>query len=821
MIAESDIPRSAFAASLAHLGFPVFPCVPGGKTPATADGFKSASCSIDLVLERWGEIPDANIGISTVGLVVVDVDDVSSEWYLAHRERLSADCGMEALTPRGGRHYYFRQAPDQPVRCSAGKVAPGIDIRADGGYVIAPPSTVNGVKYAWVLDRINRAENLPVVPDWLREMLIKTRPREHADRGGSAAGGNMKLISSEGPIPEGSRNDQLTRIGGKLRRRGAKVGDLIVELKGINASRCVPPLDDNEVEAIARSVGRYPAGHVKGSPSLRLAGEASAGSSAADPVEIVIAPDEHRVVDEAVEALASDEDIFARGGVLVRVVTPIDDPQAAPAIVRLPTATLRERLTRLAQFVREGKDGLKPAHPTGWLVSAVEARADWPQIRPIAGVADAPVLRPDGSVVQTDGYDPETKVVLALRGSFPQVPEFPTLDDAKAAVGVLHDVVSDFRFERPEHRSAFLASVLTIIGRFAFTGPSPLFLVDANIRGAGKGLLCQVASVIGVGRTTPVSGAPSDAEETRKTITAAAICGDRIILFDNVEGKFGDASLDRALTCDRWRDRVLGKSEQVDLPLNPVWLATGNNIVIGADTARRVVHIRLDVLEEKPEERRDFKHPNLLAYVQSERARLYVAGLTILAAYMKAGMPEQAIDPFGSFEGWSRLVRSAVVFAGEVDPCLGRKYLTESADSAFEAISTLISSWREYDPTNEGVIAAHLIAELYASDGLGQSGEPGRRLRAALDGLPGMNPSGKAPTARLLGNCLRRFRRRVVGGVFLDTDKAREASAGKLWRLFDSATDRPLSDGTLGGGTDSDQNADPDGEADGGAAGHT
>lgn len=788
MMSLSDPSPLEAAIALAERGYPVFPCTPGGKAPATADGFKSASCSTELASERWEQNPTANIGIATVGLVVIDVDDPKSAWFAEHGGQLYEQAGGVASTPRGGFHLYFRQWPDQPVRCSAGKIAPGIDVRADGGYVVAPPSTVNGTRYVWLLDKLRRAQDLPLLPDWLNERIIKPRPREHADRGRGSGG--LKISSSEGPIVEGTRNSELTKIAGRLRRRGAQVDDLVNELKQVNGQRCQPPLADVEVESIATSVARYPAGK---SHSLRLTGDDpdSAEDNESDAPEIIIGPDEHRVVDETVDALSRDVDIFSRGGVLVRIVKPGDEPAAIPSIVRLPTATLRERLTKLAQFRRMTQDGPKPAHPTGWLVSAVEARADWPQVRPIAGVADAPILRADGTVANVSGYDAATKVYLELKGTFPSVPDVPTLDDAKAAVAVIYDVVTDFRFEKPEHRSAWLACVLTAIARFAFSGPTPLFLVDANIRGAGKGLLCQVASIISVGRQTPVSGAPSDTEETRKTITAAAISGDRIILFDNVEGKFGDASLDRALTCERWRDRILGKSEQVDLPLTPTWMATGNNIIIGADTARRVVHIRLDVLEEQPELRRNFKYAELLAHVIANRPELYAAALTILSAYCKAGRPKQDVEPFGSFEGWSNLVRSAIVFSGEPDPCLGRKYLTESADSSFETISTLLTAWCEYDPTNDGVVAAHLISELYTAEGLGHAEETGRRLRAALDGLPGMSTNGKPPTARVLGNCLRRFRRRVVGGRFLDSDKTRECSAGKLWRVFDAATDQP------------------------------
>jgi hypothetical protein len=94
----------------------------------------------------------------------------------------------------------------------------------------------------------------------------------------------------------------------------------------------------------------------------------------------------------------------------------------------------------------------------------------------------------------------------------------------------------------------------------------------------------------------PVSSYAHDPDEMRKRITAIAIAGDRMVLLDNVEGAFGNDALDRALTTTRWKDRILGRSEEIDLPLLSSWYATGNNVSVASDTARRLIHIRLDVL---------------------------------------------------------------------------------------------------------------------------------------------------------------------------------------------------------------------------------
>jgi hypothetical protein len=151
-----------------------------------------------------------------------------------------------------------------------------------------------------------------------------------------------------------------------------------------------------------------------------------------------------------------------------------------------------------------------------------------------------------------------------------------------------------------EHRSAWLAALLTPLGRFAFAGPAPLFLVDSNVRGAGKGLLLHCISWIVTGEQFTIATYTSDEDELRKRITSLALAGDDLVLFDNLDGDFGNAVLDAALTASIWKDRILGTNRIAFAPLYVTWYATGNNVAVAADTARRICHIRLDSPEEHP-----------------------------------------------------------------------------------------------------------------------------------------------------------------------------------------------------------------------------
>jgi hypothetical protein len=487
---------------------------------------------------------------------------------------------------------------------------------------------------------------------------------------------------------------------------------------------------------------------------------------------ITITTEEHTVNEQATRALGNDRTIYQRASLLVRVVR--DDSPAgkgirrplAPRIEALPPPLVRERLAASARWrsVRqtEGQPVMAPAHPPGWCVAAVHARANWPGVRHLEAVVDYPVLRPDGTLLLRPGYDPDTGLLLEMGAVFPELPECPTRGAAITAREILLEAVQDFPFGHPTHRATWLAALLTLLGRFAFSGPAPLFLADSNVRGAGKGLLLSIISQICTGHPFTVAAYTQDEDELRKRITSLVMAGDRLVLLDNLEGKFGNAVLDAALTATAWKDRVLGGNRQVEAPLCMTWYATGNNVVVATDTARRVGLIRLESPEERPELRGDFRHPNLLAWVGENRSRLLAAALTILRAYCAAGRPDMGLRPWGSFEGWSALVRSAVVWCDLPDPGETRLCLQNHADPTAEFMGTILACLEQMDPQRQGLTAAEIIHRAFPRDQAVAGPAHLVELRAAIEGLIGRGD------AQRLGYKLRAFRRRVFQGRFLD-----------------------------------------------------
>lgn len=446
-------------------------------------------------------------------------------------------------------------------------------------------------------------------------------------------------------------------------------------------------------------------------------------------------------------------------------------------------------------IAEEQRDG-EPisVRPTEWLVQAIHQRGEFGRVRRLAGITRTPTIRPDGTVLQKPGYDEQTGLLYLPDCDFPPIPETPTQVEAKQAVAELLDVVADFPFASEEHRSIWLASVLTMLVRPAINGPCPLFVFDANVRGAGKSMLADVAGIIAIGSPMARTTFSSSEPEVRKTITAVAIEGWPAMLLDNVATTLGGPSLDAALTATTWQDRVLGQSKTTGLlPLTTVWLATGNNVELSADTARRTMLARLESLDENPEDNDNFKHPNLKSWATLQRPRLAVAGLTVVRAFFAADRPDNGLTPWGSFEAWSNLIRGAIVFSGNADPWLSREANRETDRSA-ELVRLLHAGIEEADVNSDGLSAADIVRLL--SHPVGQdSCDNLSVLRTAITDLCGPKIDSKA-----IGYGLRKFRGRVCAGKRLASSKGH--GGVNRWRIEQVESPRTTNGGDGGHGGD-------------------
>lgn len=533
-----------------------------------------------------------------------------------------------------------------------------------------------------------------------------------------------------------------------------------------------------------RSVGLPPqaSGRVRANctpSSLQDPGE-HAGDTGPQRPELVVRNDLADFADQAEAVLLAmpEHGVYKRSKMLVRIVRE-NPPKArgltralgAPVIEALNLAHLRDRLARSAKWLSLRDGNLCSTIPPKWVCETLLARGDWPFPR-LEAVIETPTLRPDGTVLETPGYDPDTGFLYEPNAEFPPVPGEPNSDELVEAVLRLQEPFSEFPFVAESDRCAALAAVLTLLGRPVIDGPTPLFAIRATTPGTGKGLLASTISLIGTGREPTLFAIAREDEEVRKRLLTIGLEGSRCVLLDNIEGSLGSPALAAALTAHAITDRLLGTNRLVTVAMDSVWLATGNNIAFRGDLGRRVLPIDLNPEVEFPEDRK-FRRQDLPGWVRQERPRLVVGALTLLRAFYVAGRPNHGQSRMGSFEGWDAVVRSALLWLGFPDPVAGRSRVRSESDTDLEALGSVLEAWWDAFG-NEPMTLARAIELAFGAGGL-------EALAAALAALDAKS-DGRRPNARPVGDRFRRWKGRIVGGLVLDTDDHKEHGAA-LWRV--------------------------------------
>lgn len=489
----------------------------------------------------------------------------------------------------------------------------------------------------------------------------------------------------------------------------------------------------------------------------------------------------HDMVDAAILALDRDPELYQRDVELVRVVrAEVTDAKrgvvaGSPQIKRVEYPTMLETLSRVAVFFADTMTGSSPKKPPKDVAAAVLARGQWPGVRPLAMVTETPSLRPDGTVLDRPGYDSDTAIVLlASEPPYPAMPSAPTQADAMRALMSLLDLFAEFPFSSEAGRYVAVAAILTMLARPAIIGAVPAMLFDASTRGSGKSLIENVISVVTTGRsapttTYPTKGLTTDEAELEKILSSAALDGARMLTLDNITGTFGCGPLDKCLTTDdRVAIRILGKTERRELVWRCLVIGSGNNISLGADTARRCLVARLEPLTESPEDRTGFKHSDLLGFARSHRGELVRDGLTVLRAFTLAGRPNAAAFTWGSFSAWAQLVPASIVFAGGANILEARAVSAGVEEPEADALRALLDGLPRLckDHSKDAMTAKDIVTELYPMERVKGRDVPMdafEDLRSAIEFFTSHKP-GQAPDPKRLGNALRRHRGRILGG---------------------------------------------------------
>jgi putative DNA primase/helicase len=445
---------------------------------------------------------------------------------------------------------------------------------------------------------------------------------------------------------------------------------------------------------------------------------------------------DHAIAAEAHIAAAHGA-MFQRGIELVRPAA-WDVPASggrttlATGLLRLSPYAMLDLLAEHIVFLRfDGRSQSEtPADPPYDLAQLILARAGQWRVPHIAGVVTIPTLRPDGSLLTAPGYDPATRLYHASdpRLTLPPIPQRPTIDDARYAVTLLCSLLDEFPFEGDVDKAVALSGLITPVVRGALV-VAPLHAVRATTAGTGKSYLVDIASAITTGRPCPATSLAPRIEETESRICGLLLGGFPMVSIDNVNGDLGGDLLCQAVERPIVRVRRLGASDMFDIESRATWFATGNGMAIKGDMTRRTIRCSLDAGLERPE-LREFGH-RPVADVMADRGRFIAACLIIVRSYLEAGSPD-VLPPLQSFEDWSNLVRSALVWLGCGDPC-GAMDAIAALDPEVEQLRELQQTWHD-----------HIGSDPYT-------------LKDLVDEVAGST----APTAQPLRDALRRFHNKV------------------------------------------------------------
>jgi hypothetical protein len=400
---------------------------------------------------------------------------------------------------------------------------------------------------------------------------------------------------------------------------------------------------------------------------------------------IVLRPGELHLIADAAEAAIMElkVPIFQRGPALVRPAVwkvPATHGRIATAagLSTLKAPAIVDVLSAVANFQRfdsRAKE-LVRANPPKQIADILLSRYGLWNLPTIAGVITTPTLRPNGSILSASGYDPATRLYHAADPTLKLDPVVynPTRADAERALVLLLDLLVDFPFvivkaegkpDRHLSRSVALSALITPVVRGALP-VAPMHSFRANAPGTGKSYLTDTISAIATGQPCPVmSVAPDDPKETEKRLIALLLAGFPIICLDNVNGELGGDTLAQAIERPLLHLRPLGSSDTIMIESKATIFANGNQLIVRDDMLRRTLPGDLDAEMERPETRSFSGDP--VATVLDNRGRYVSAALIIVRAYLAADSPG-CLNPLASFERWSHLVRSALVWLGCDDP---------------------------------------------------------------------------------------------------------------------------------------------------------
>ena len=474
-----------------------------------------------------------------------------------------------------------------------------------------------------------------------------------------------------------------------------------------------------------------------------------------------------RILIETSNVIAVSGETFQRGGLLVRIA---DD-----GILAVTQPWLKNHIEESISFLRfEGrkKVWIPSDSPPELATRYIHKRGTWLESE-LVGLLNGPIFRLDGTLLDAPGYDTKTGLLLRSRNAdrFPKIPHKPTTKQLHEAFQTLWEPFALFPFVGPDDAAGTLSAMLTAIQR-PILPTAPAFGFNAHVMGTGKSYLAKTISWLSGNEPSEMPWS-SEPEEQRKRLTAALLAGRSSVLIDNLNGMLDSDTLCSILTSERYEDRKLGVSENLNLSTRSLFLITGNNLTVIKDLCRRVIVSTIDHGTEKPSK---LAFPfNPVARVRENWLKYRAAGLTILSAYIAAGSPRITNDSVGSFEVWDSTIRQCVLWLSQFEfamtynsvPELGDpiKLLEQSYvnDPELERLEQFLSGWYWMYQDQEKIVADLLrdAGNLFSdqsNDGI---------TNELLSDISG----GNKPNSRAIAAFMRRNKGRIVNGYLMNSGR--------------------------------------------------
>jgi putative DNA primase/helicase len=491
--------------------------------------------------------------------------------------------------------------------------------------------------------------------------------------------------------------------------------------------------------------------------------------------------------DAEARLLAGEARIFEHGNRLVRVGEARARPgvrraTGAPVLHEIVTAWLVDELTRRVSWVKMDRRAAAwvPVNAPHNVAETILARAGAYPFPRLIGFVEAPILLPDGRLIDRPGFDAQSGLYLIDHGlDIGTIPESPTKAEALAAADRLYLAVETFPFATRADDAACLAALCQAVLRRALPA-APVIAISASTAASGKTLLANCLATLATGRSAAAMALSPKPEETEKRLDSILLDADPVVLLDNLSFALASDSLCIIATEAEKAVRVLGGSRKVTAPTNSTFILTGNNLTLLGDLARRVLMVRIDAGCERPELRpipRD-----ALAYMCKHRSELIRSVLILSRAYLAAGAPDVSTPPLGSFETWDLMIRRPLVWVGLADPREPSEDLREE-DHEFLAMCDLFADW--WRLWGERPVTAAEIIQKARAGAPRYSGGFDLENPVLGDALVTLLGDGGKAGARELGYRLRAWKGRIVAGLRL-AKVPRKTETGIAWSL-----DRP------------------------------